>query len=247
VNAAASEATPEASDEAMLWTALQQEGSAAAREALFLRYAPFARRCAARHGREHNAGDIDPGDLRQLAYAGLLEALDRFDPAHGAPFKSFAGKRIMGSMRDGVARMSEVREQISWRHRMRRERSRSLAEGEDAAPALSRLADIAVGLALGFMLEGTGLVAEDESASGGRSGYDSAAWNEMLSELQREVARLPVRERTILAEHYGGGMNFAALAGALGVSKGRISQLHRGALLLLRRRLDARGHFRLEQ
>ena len=38
-----------------------------------------------------------------------------------------------------------------------------------------------------------------------------------------------------------------ALAALLAISKGRVSQLHRAALLLLKKRMRERGHFRLER
>ncbi len=240
--------------EAALWDAFKTAGSLAAREKLFVRHVAFARNIARRHHREQSRGDIDLLDLQQLAYAGLLEALDRFDPRQGVPFRAFSAHRISGSVRDGMMRMSEVREQISWRHRARRERLGSLGEaaGEDmdTARAMEKLAEIAVGLALGFMLEGTGLFVEDDAAGDGApsaasTAYESLAWKETVAQLRAELAGLPPRERTILQEHYLHGVNFDQLASLLTVSKGRVSQLHRAALLLLRKRLGERGHFRL--
>ncbi|MEI9997613.1 MAG: sigma-70 family RNA polymerase sigma factor [Rhizomicrobium sp.] len=240
--------------EAALWSAFKDAGSGAARARLFGRHAAFARNIARRHYRERAWGDLDFRDLQQLAYAGLLEALDRFDPNRGAPFRAFAAHRISGSIQDGLTRESEVREQVSWRHRARRERLGSLvdrtAEPGDTAQAMETLAEIAVGLAIGFMLEGTGLFVggdreEGDAAPDAATAYDSLAWKEMVAQLRAEVAALPEREHAILREHYMNGVDFDQLAALLGLSKGRISQLHRAALLLLRKRLRERGHFRL--
>lgn len=235
--------------EAELWRVMKEQGSSAARESLFTRHADFARNIARRHHREQSWGDIDVTDLYQHAYAGLLEALDRFDPALGTPFRAFAAHRISGSIRDGIARMSEMREQISWRRRIRRERIQSLSEGEPGAAkssAIEQLAELALGLALGFMLEGTGLYAEvDADSLPAHSAYDSLAWKEALVHLHRELSSLPDREQTILREHYLNGVNFEQLAILLSVSKGRVSQLHRAALAVLRKRLREQGHFRM--
>ena len=38
-------------------------------------------------------------DLRQVALYGLVKAVDRFDPAHGAQFASFAGSTIEGELK----------------------------------------------------------------------------------------------------------------------------------------------------
>jgi RNA polymerase sigma factor for flagellar operon FliA len=241
-------------DEAALWTQFKVGGSSDARERLFARHASFARNIARRHYRERSRGDIDFLDLQQLAYAGLLEAIDRFDLKKGAPFRHFAAYRVSGSILDGLSRMNEVREQISWHRRVRRERLSSLS-AEDGEPletseAMAKLTEIAVGLALGFMLEGTGLFVDqsgDErvAASVPAVAYESAAWAETVGQLRKELDGLPERERAILTRHYMDGMNFDQLAELFGVTKGRVSQLHRAALNLLRKRLGARGHAKL--
>lgn len=238
-------------DEAALWFAATN-GSKEARERLFSRYAAFARNIARRHHREQSRGDIDMTELYQLAYAGLLEALDRFDSTQNAPFRVFAAPRISGSVLDGISQMSEVREQISWSRRVRRERLRSLKEaGDQVQPvrsAVETLAELAVGLALGFMLEGTGLytAAEDEATpSSLPTAYDTLAWSETVSHLRTELTELPEREQTILHQHYVNGVDFDRLASLLAVSKGRVSQLHRAALTLLRKRMREHGHFRI--
>lgn len=241
--------------ESELWRLFKQEGSAAAREKLFSRHAAFARNIARRHYRERAHGDIDVAELCQLAYTGLLEALDRFDPAMGTPFRAYAAHRISGSIRDGIVHMSEVREQMTWHHRLRRERMQSLVdlpEGDvSTSQAMELLADIAVGLALGFMLEGTGLFSEGEgdeaSPTPAVTAYDSLAWKEVVTQLAAEVAALPDREQAILRQHYFVGASFDQLSSLMNISKGRISQLHRAALNLLRKRMSARGHFRLER
>lgn len=250
-----SETLPADAEEAALWNAFRREGSLAARERLFSHYSAFARNIARRHYREQSGGDIELADLIQLAFAGLLEALDKYDPARGAPFRPFAAHRISGSIRDGIVKMSELREQIAWRRRVQRERLRSLAESDaskgSTSEATAAMADIAVGLALGFMLEGTGLFdpheTEHDVKSRDATAYDSLAWKEMVTLLQAAVDTLPEREQIILRRHYIDGVGFDQLAQLLHITKGRVSQLHRSALLLLKKRMRERGHFRLER
>jgi RNA polymerase sigma factor for flagellar operon FliA len=67
----------------------------------------------------------------------------------------------------------------------------------------------------------------------------------MSARLQREILHLPEREQVILRKHYIEGVSFEDIAILLRLTKGRISQLHREALLLLRKRMIAQGHFRL--
>jgi len=240
-----------AAGEDALWHALRHEGSAAARDRLFSLYLPFARSLAGRQFRGRSGGDVEFQDLLQLGCAGLLEAIDRFDPALGVPFKGFAVRRINGSMIDGLAKMSEVREQISYRNRVRRDRLRSLAAGSDASSrpgeAMEALIDLAVGLALGFMLEGTTLYQGEAQAAVQPSAYDSLAWQDLVKRVTAELTRLPERDRRIIELHYLDGVNFDQIAGLYGLTKGRISQLHKAALIVLRKRVAGGGGFRLER
>lgn len=245
-------ATGLAADEASLWRALREDRSEAARERIFASYLPFARALAGRQFKGRKGGDIEYEDFVQLACAGLLEAMDRYDPGLGVPFRGFAVRRINGSILDGLAKMSEVREQISFRSRIRRERLRSLAPGEAGAlppgEAMEALIDMAVGLALGFMLEGTSLYQEDGGAAGAQpTAYDSLAWKDLVERLTAELGRLSDRDRAIVRLHYLEEVSFDQIAALLGLSKGRISQLHKAALALLRKRISGAGGFRLER
>jgi RNA polymerase sigma factor for flagellar operon FliA len=224
-------------DEEALWTAFKIERSMSAREELFRIYLPFARRLARRR---HSTGakDIEFQDLFQMACAGLLEALDKYDPTTGAHFKSYASRRISGSILDGISKLSEMREQISFRNRMRGERARSLAANQvDTTEVMDALAELVVGLALGFMLEDAGLAASETQPDRHVTGYQSLAWKQTVQRLTDELSKLPERERTVVRGHYLDGLDFEQLAGLLGLSKGRISQVHRSALAMLKRRL----------
>ena len=64
--------------------------------------------------------------------------------------------------------------------------------------------------------------------------------------MRRELEVLPERERDILRYHYLEGISFDEIGILLGVSKGRISQIHKAAIALLRKRLSNNGRFRLE-
>jgi len=244
--------TTDNNDEPALWNALKVEGSQAARERLFSRYAGFARGTARKIYSELSRDDVEFAELHQLAYAGLLEAMENFDWRRGVSFRSYAIHRISGSIRDGLAKISELDEQIATRQRVRRERLRSLSEG-DARPisgqeAMEALVEIATGLALGFMLEDAGRGDHGEnSALHPRTAYDSLAWKETVTHLHAELSALPETEQTVMREHYLHGIAFEQLALVLGLSKGRVSQLHRAALVRLRKRMGARTQFRLER
>lgn len=222
-------------DDAELWRQLRLEKSEGARHRLFERYLPLAHRLARRHFRDRTRGDIEHRDLVQWGCAGLLEAIDRFEPDRQVPFQAYARKRITGSIVDGIAKASEFREQLAFykRHQAdRMESVRSQGGSTDVAESYDAFAEMVVNLALGFLLE------EATTAEAGQTNaYESLAWKETVQAVQNTLDELPERERFILRGHYEAMLGFEELATMLGVSKGRVSQIHRAALLTLRKRL----------
>ena len=59
------------------------------------RFLPLARRLAGRYGYADEPFD----DLVQVASLGLIKAIDRFDPAKGTRFSSFAVPTILGELK----------------------------------------------------------------------------------------------------------------------------------------------------
>ncbi len=234
--------------ERSLWR-LAKGGDTKAREQLFQNHLPYARSLARRHFLDRRSGDIEFGDLCQLAAAGLLEAIDAYDPARAVPFRGFARRRIAGSIVDGVATMSEVRQQQSFRSRVRRARIRSLGVDANRTAALSAkdalqaLLEVAMGLALGFMLEDTSLYVASDVDEAAVNAYDSLVWKEAVSAIGAAMDTLPPQELTVIRSHYIDGLQFEQIAATLRLSKGRVSQIHRSGLNRLRARLGSSGHF----
>ena len=224
-------------DGAGLWPAYRATRDESVRARLVVQYMEFARMLAARmYGRRTYEG-LEFDDYLQLARVGLLEAIDRYDPDGGAKFETFATRRINGAILNGIATYSELQEQVAARRRVEAERLDGL-HGEaprhgDAAALFAYLADLAVGLAVGFALEGTALV-HDDSASSTSHPYDGLALKQMRTRLKEVLATLPDRQRKVLTWHYLEQRSFDEIGAALNVSRGRISQLHKQALDALR-------------
>jgi RNA polymerase sigma-B factor len=81
--------------ERLLFARLRRGGRPADRELLIRRYLPLAQSLAARY----RASDEPFEDLVQVAYVGLLGAIDRFDPERGTAFSTFAVPTILGELR----------------------------------------------------------------------------------------------------------------------------------------------------
>ena len=81
--------------EDQLFARCSQSRDRRARDELVLRYMPFARRLALRY----RYTDEPVEDLVQVACVGLLHAIDRFEPARGNRFTSFATPTILGELK----------------------------------------------------------------------------------------------------------------------------------------------------
>jgi RNA polymerase sigma factor for flagellar operon FliA len=227
-----------------LWRAFAHSRDADARNRLIEHYLPLARRIAATLYARRGAVAVEFMDYMQLATLGLIESVDRFDARRGVPFEAYAAQRVRGAVLNALEALSETYEQSELRKRLRQDRLESLRRGWAVGKSdlFGELADIAVGFALGYMLEGSGLVTSDEAHEVYRQEFYRGAEQRQLGEsLARLVAALPDQERRVVRYHYYQGLEFQEIAELFGVTKGRISQIHRQALQLIREAQNASG------
>jgi len=119
---------------------------------------------------------------------------------------------------------------------MERERLASLREGFDPArdDPLAALSGLSATIAIGLLLESDLPADVEKIADPAPSAYDSLAWNELVHRVHQTIDGLPEREAYVMRQHYRNGVSFQQIAGLLGVTKGRVSQIHRAALQRLR-------------
>jgi len=119
-----------------------------------------------------------------------------------------------------------------------------LAADKTPATTLFRyLAEVGIGLALGILLEDTGMVNTDTldqvaEVPGPEISYFHRTELEALQQRVREaVAELKPQQQQVVRYHYLQEISFEDIARMMDVTRGRISQLHRQALLHLREHL----------
>jgi RNA polymerase sigma factor for flagellar operon FliA len=241
-------------DEMLLWRRYRQHAEPAAREALLALHVPYARVVAATYYGRRFHDEIEFGDYLQLASIGLLEAMDRFDPDRGAQFRTFAARRMHGAILNGLERLTEKQQQISARQRVRAERTEALKElaaqrmggAREAAPPrgaerlMKYVAEVGIGLALLWLLEGTSMV-DDPGRAENVPFYRTTEVRQLRERLLAMVDALPPQERTVVRSHYLQDMPFEQVATMLNLTKGRISQIHKQALLHLRAGVSGPG------
>jgi RNA polymerase sigma factor for flagellar operon FliA len=251
--------------ERSLWEEYGRTRQPETRQRLVRRYMDMTHRIAAHLFSRRVGNAVAFDDYLQNGRVGLLEAIDRYDPAREASFATFAGYRIRGAILNGLEQTTELAAQAAQRRHSRlRERAHSIeirdlrsgdhpslerasADAESDGTQLERFAgmvDMTILLAMGYVLEDNG----EWNAAGASAAdpYRSVQLEAMRTRLIRLVDALPERERLIVRYHYFEHMEFQAIGEVLEVSKGRISQLHARALQLIREGYEALEEFDLE-
>lgn len=196
-------------------------------------------------------------DMTSAAMVGLIDAANKFDPARGVKFRTFAEYRLRGAILDEMRKLDWFSRSMRDKQnrltqtmlRLERQLGRS-PEGPEMAAALDMRLDEYHSL-LGEVSH-LGCVSLHETldhTEEGRSFLDSLQdftnpdMGEMIErqELVRMLAdileELSVKERQVVALYYYEELTQKEIAEVIGVSEGRISQLHSQALLKLRVKL----------
>ncbi|MQP74740.1 sigma-70 family RNA polymerase sigma factor [Stenotrophomonas sp. MYb238] len=204
-----------------LWRRYTHLSDTEARDYLFLRYCPWARMVARSVVLRTSLRMMEWADHVQNAQIGMLEAMMRYDVEYGIEFIQYAKPRVRGAVFNGM-RIFLRADAMDSKHRVPVERLESLRDDED--DELIAFVDSVVGLGLGLMLDGQ---CEDMNADQ----YDSGSWSSLLQESLLDIS---VRRREILIAHYIHQKQFQDIAREMGVTKGRVSQLHKEGLVALR-------------
>lgn len=219
------------------WRQYRESRDPALREQLIEHYLPFARMLAAKVYANRIQLELEFADYLQYASIGLVEAVDRYDPNAMSKFETFSALRINGAILNGIVSLTEKQEQISARKSLLDERIKSLKtdvpKAKDPDAIFKCLAELAIGLAVGFALEGTGMYQADEG-SYEEHAYRRVELKQFCGKVTEMMESLPDRERRIIKLHYHQQLSFDEIAQMLGVTKGRISQVHKSALARLR-------------
>ena len=243
---------PDGAGEGELWARWRSQGDPQARQQLIERHLPYARIVAARYYARRVHDEIEFGDYLQLASLAMVESVDRYRPGQGAQFRTFAAHRMHGAILDGLEKLTEKQQQVAVRQRLERERleaaklnARERVQGSSSGAAaredelFAYLAEVGIGLALGVLLEETGMIDRDAGgvATEADQHYKRVEMTQLKDRLAALVEALPPAQRSVLQWHYRHDRSFVDIAQRLDLSRGRVSQIHKQALESLRRAL----------
>lgn len=213
-----------------LWGRLRESNDRAAHQLLFAKYSVWARSVAGDVFRRVKIAQMDWADYSQNAVIGLLEAMDRFDHARGIDFIAYAKPRVRGAVFNGLRMfLAENRHVGAWQGR-REDRMDSLNE-RDGADQLDHFVSLVSGLAIGHLLDVVGASDFVDHIHAIERQIDV---DRVGGRLREAIRKLPGKEGQVIGLHYLQQMPFVEIARMLGVTKGRISQLHKSGIARLR-------------
>lgn len=242
---------PRGSDEDLgeLFCRWQQDGDGAAREALVERFLPLTRSLARRYDRSSEPFE----DLLQVASLGLLKAIDRFDPARGHSFPSFAVPTILGEMRRYFRDCGwsvHVPRGDQERALRVRDAQETLAGERGHAPTVGQLAQYleldteqvldalqAIQAYESLSLDAPRPGPEEEGMTYGETmGGEDERYElvELDATVVAALEHIPVRERAVLHMRFVKDMTQTEIAAQVGLSQMQISRLLRQSLGRLR-------------
>ncbi|MEE1440126.1 MAG: sigma-70 family RNA polymerase sigma factor [Christensenellales bacterium] len=219
----------------------------ALRDELFEHYLPLARAVA----RKFSGRGVETEDLEQVAGMALLKALERFDPARGFRFVTYAVPTITGDVRNylrdksGLMRMPRDMRQRLYQMTQEQERFEREHLRTPTAVELSERMGIAPEEFLALLALRTQNEAVSLDAPVGEEGDTQlsdllGSTDDRFERMERSewaqwlLSKVGDTERELLTLRYRDGLGQRETARRLGISQMQVSRLERRALSRLR-------------
>lgn len=207
---------------------------------------------------------VDEADLISYGLIGLISAIERFDLGREIKFETYAIPRVRGAIIDELRSLDWVPRSVRARAReiervngkLEHKLQRTPTDEEMAAALEMTIEEFQEAL---LQISNSTIAALDELWTVADSSGDQVSLLDTLqdpdapdperlidmSELKDRVAdaiaRLPEREKLVIALYYYENLTLREIGEVLGVTESRISQLHTKAVLRLRSRLQDDG------
>lgn len=243
-------------DKQALWQQYKAQKDPAIRQALILAYAPLVRYVAGRLAMGLPP-QVEIDDLESYGLFGLIEAIERFDPARGIKFETYAVQRVRGAILDGLRAETwapALRQKARQLEQAYAELENKLGRTPESAEVAAALGITVAELARREAEVGAAVMVSMEDPWTAEGGHPSRVADRLAdpsapdpeTEAQRTerkemlalaIEKLPEKERLVISLFYYEGLTAKEIAGVMRLSVARISQLHSKAILRLRGRL----------
>jgi RNA polymerase sigma factor for flagellar operon FliA len=244
-----------------LWRRYKQAGDLRARERLVLAYSPLVKYVAGRVASGLPA-HVEEQDLISYGLVGLIGAIERFEPAREIKFETYAVSRVKGAIIDELRSMDWVPRSVRAKARDIEKANAQLEARLQRSPSDSEMAD-KLGVSVEefqqslLQISNSAIIALDELWTVSDSSGDQIALldtikdphsvdpqeildaGELKDRLADAIARLPEREKLVIALYYYENLTLREIGEVLGVTESRVSQLHTKAVLRLKSKLQS--------
>lgn len=203
---------------------------------------------------------ISTEDIAGYGVEGLIDAIEKFNPARGVRFETYALLRIRGAIIDRIRSLDWVPRGAQKRFKSIQKAIASLQGKLGRQPNTEEIAkelDLPkekVESSMAEMEGNTMISIYDKKDSSGdsveiidtiqdKNAADPLAMMEnrdVKNELSRALGNLPERERMLLALYYHENMTLKEIGVTLNISESRVCQLHAQAIMKLRKLLSSR-------
>jgi RNA polymerase sigma factor for flagellar operon FliA len=229
-----------------LWASFASTRDQELRNRLVLRYSPLVKYVVGRI-RSGLPQSVDTADLLSDGVLGLMDAVEKFEPARALQFQTYAVPRIRGAVLDGLRARDWVPRSIRTKIRDVQRAQATLeaalgrtpddaeiaAELQISVPELQELDSRASYTAVVYLDE---IGMSDDSAPRTTTALDTDD-TEMRAMLVHAIRQLPMRDQIIVTLYYFEGLTLSEIGLVIGVTESRVSQLHTRCALTLRSKL----------
>jgi len=244
---------------ASLWMQYRADQSKSARDELIERHIHLAKYVVDRLNIRTSAS-VAYDDLVSQAIVGLMDAVERYDPARGVKFETYAYCRIRGAVMDMLREMDWVPRSVRAKEADLREICSQLeaslgrpptddevAEqlGLTAAEFADLIQDVGQWAMVSFEDTLTACAGEEELALSEVIEDEQAISPQSYAEQQDQrrilagaIEELPEKERTVISLYYRDGLTLKEIGKVLGVTESRVCQVHTKAVLRLQGKLQ---------
>ena len=243
-----------------LWRKYKETGDQRAREQLVLAFSPLVKYVAGRMSSGLPA-HVEEADLISYGLLGLISAIERFDPDREIKFETFAMTRIKGSIIDELRSLDWVPRSVRAKAREIERANSKLEHRLHRAPTDQEVADELDMTMDDFQdaltrISNSSVIALDELWTLSDSSGDQVSLLDTIQDpdavdpaqamdvtetkdrLADSIARLPEREKLVIALYYYENLTLREIGEVLGVTESRVSQLHTKAVLRLKSSLQ---------
>lgn len=230
------------------------------RNEIIAEYLPYVNRIVNRIA-THLPPTVDVDDLVNVGIIGLIQAIERYDPARDNKFMTYAVFRIKGAVlselrsRDFLGRTTrkKIRNLEKAYLKLEQQLGREVKDEEvaqemdmdlDQFYQVKRMSSISF---ISFEEIGVSTQEEKETLMGylNSDGPDDALSLTTIKEIKHTLAKhienLPEKERLVVSMYYSDEMTMKEIGMALDITESRVSQIHSQAVLRLRNKLRKDG------